>query len=151
MDTQHLLATHLESDTIRNHRRQTFWQVLFPVLLAGLVLIAILILLIITTSARGNVQDTHWANISLIWLIIPTLASSLIFLMLLAGLIFLLAKLLGVLPKYGALGQYYAARMVDMACSLSAKVSSPILSVNSATAGSKEFINKIRQGIRQLF
>jgi hypothetical protein len=117
---------------------------MLPLILGGLVLVALIVLLIITTGGSGVQTGTHWANISAIWLAIPMIMGSLILLALLGGLIFLFAKLLKVLPKYGFLAQYYGERGVQIACMISDRVASPVIKVKGVWAGFTAFKNRIR-------
>lgn len=149
MDTQHLLSSPKETPAFRGHRRQTFWQIQFPLILAGLIVIAVTVFLIVITAGHGNTVDTHWADISLIWLILPVLAGSLIPLALLGGLIFLMAKLLGALPKYGALGHYYAIRVTEIAKLIGDKVTAPVIAVKSRGAAVKSFFEQLRQRFKR--
>lgn len=144
METQDLLSTPAQTKAYQDHKRQKTWQILFPVIFLSLVMVAVIVLLIITTGASGNTQDTHWANISLIWMLLPTIVASLIFLALLGGLVYLMAKLLKVTPLYAAKGQYYARRASEIARTLGDKAVSPILSVNSMQARWRSFRQQIR-------
>lgn len=148
MDTQRLLSSPTQSETIQDHRRQTFWQILFPVILASLVVVGLAVFLIITTgSPAGYDTGVKWAGISLIWLIIPTLLSCFIFLVILVGLIYLMAKALGAVPGLGAKGQYYAARMAEISQNLGNKVASPVIKTKGFFAGARRFRSEVGQKV----
>lgn len=134
---------------IREHRRQTFWQVLFPVILLSLVIIAVIVFLIITTGGAGNDVDTRWANISLIWLIIPTMVMSMIPLALAAAFVFLLAKLLSVAPNYLEKAQNFMAQVEVESRKYADKVAKPVISVKGGFAGVREFFRELAQRIRR--
>lgn len=91
----------------QNHRRQVVTQIILPVVLAGLLMIA-LIVLISLAAFRANGEVGRWAAISTIWIIIPIMCAGLICLALLVGLVYLLARLLGILPTYTGKAQDYA-------------------------------------------
>ena len=119
----------------RKHRRQMFWQILFPVLLLTVVVIAVTVYLIVITANPASQVDTQWANISVIWLALPTILTCLIFMALTGGLVFLMAKLLGKMPGWMAVAQYYAARMAQMAESVGNKAAAPVIKTRGMLAG----------------
>jgi len=83
-------------DTHESHRREVFWQITFPVILGALILLTFSVLTI--TLSVGN--KSVWADISLIWLIIPALFFSFLVLLLLIGGAYAVIKLIEVLPLY---------------------------------------------------
>ncbi|MHB0968084.1 MAG: hypothetical protein ACYC36_16715 [Bellilinea sp.] len=88
------------------HRRQVFWQILLPVILAGAGVIALVVLAAIA-STRGSTVSATWANIATVWLIIPLIFTGLFFAIFIAGMIFLFARLLRNIPTYTRLAQLY--------------------------------------------
>lgn len=88
------------------HRRQVFWQILLPVILAGAGVIALVVLATIA-STRGSTVTATWANIATVWLIIPLIFTGLFFAIFTAAMIFLLARLLRNVPTYTRLAQLY--------------------------------------------
>jgi hypothetical protein len=85
--------------TIRAHKRQFAWQILLPVILAVLtVLIAGGFVIANVISGQG--QARGWADISLIWLIVPALFFGLAFMVILITTAYGMAKLLQVIPPY---------------------------------------------------
>jgi hypothetical protein len=89
------------------HRKQVVTQIILPVAVAGLLMIALIVLISLSTF-RGNGDAGRWAAISTIWIVIPIMLAGLIFLALLIGLIYLFARLLGILPAYTGKAQDYA-------------------------------------------
>lgn len=85
--------------TRRAYRRQSFWQITLPFLLALLLILA-LAGGTIWAAAGGLNEVTRWMDISVIWLLSPQLFFSLLNLVLLGVLVFGLAKLLHALPRY---------------------------------------------------
>jgi energy-coupling factor transporter transmembrane protein EcfT len=92
------------------HRRQMWTQILLPLLLTVLFFIAVILLTGIATF-RDNGEVGRWAAISTIWLVIPFMLAGLIFLALLAGMIYLLARLVGVIPPYSYQVQGFVYRI----------------------------------------
>lgn len=128
---------------MRNHRRQSFWRVTFPVILAGLVVIGLTVLAIVTTAGGGNDQDSHWANISLIWLLIPSIFGGIIMLAVVGVFIFVMVKLLNVTPTAAATVQHYMIRVSQIACTVSDKVSAPVIKTKSTYAAARRLKNRL--------
>mgnify|MGYP007066199150 CR=1 FL=1 len=78
------------------HRRQFIWQILIPIIVALLLVIAASVV----AATRNSGTASLWADISMIWLLIPVLFFSFLFFILLAGLIYALAVLLKITPNY---------------------------------------------------
>ncbi|MCK5795406.1 MAG: hypothetical protein KAH12_11905, partial [Anaerolineales bacterium] len=73
----------------------SFWQIIFPTLIATLLLLLVGILVILYTSP-GNIS--RFAEISTVLLVIPVLFSSLLVMLLLGALIVLVIKIIQGLP-----------------------------------------------------
>ena len=82
-------------------------QILFPILLTVLVFLAIIVLISMATF-RNNGDVARWSAISTIWLVIPVMMAGLIVLIILLTIIYLIARLIGVIPPYS----YQAQRFV---------------------------------------
>jgi hypothetical protein len=95
----------IETQTIRAHKRQLAWQILVPFLVAVLLIIATAALVVAST---GSSQRT-WADVSTIWLIAPLIVFALFLVFMLGFLIYGIAKLLRVAPRYTAKAQFYIA------------------------------------------
>ena len=78
------------------HRRDLIWQILAPM---G-VIVVIFIVISVLTAMRPAATASLWADISLIWLLIPWLIVALLALVILGGLIYGMAKLLQIIPAY---------------------------------------------------
>ena len=94
------------------HRRQRTTQIILPVLLAVLLCLAVVVLINIATF-QGNGDVGRWAAISTIWIAIPVFIVGLIFFVLLCGIIYLLARLLGIIPSYTSKAQDFV-RMLSI-------------------------------------
>ncbi|HEX2980893.1 MAG TPA: hypothetical protein VHO48_11560 [Anaerolineaceae bacterium] len=149
MDTERLLWSPEQEAALRDHRRQAFWQIWLPIILGGIVFIALTVLLIVTTSPGGTNAE-HWANISAIWLLIPSIILNVVELALLAGLIYLMTRAIKGMPGLGQKVQYFADRMAIIARNLSDKAASPVLSVNGWRAGWREFLEQVRTLFRMI-
>ncbi len=94
------------------HRKQTWWQILLPVVLAGLVMVCLIVTLYFGVT-QGSSSLTKWAEVSTIWLTIPVGIGALIMLGVLSAVVYLLGRALGVIPRYTVIGQKYAWDVAD--------------------------------------
>jgi heme/copper-type cytochrome/quinol oxidase subunit 2 len=88
------------------HRKQVWTQILLPILLTVIAFIAVIILISVS-AFRGNGDVSRWAAISTIWLVIPLLLVGLIVIAILFGLVYLLARVIGVIPPYSHQAQRF--------------------------------------------
>ncbi len=130
--------------SMKRHNKQRFWQVLLPVLL-GVVAVLAVTALIILTAARGDPggQVSVWADTSLIWLTLPGLGFAIVLAVLIAALIFLVARILKIIPTYTAVGQKYAGLMADKTRSLSDKLLTPVIALKANRAGVNRLFKKV--------
>ncbi len=98
----------------RKHRRQVAWQILLPVLLAGVLLVVAAILVSLGTF-RANGDVGRWAAISTMWLSLPVMIGALVMLVLFVGLAYLLARAAGFIPPYTLQAQLFTAKMAAAA------------------------------------
>lgn len=96
----------IEHESYLKHRRQMWQQIILPVALATALMLALIVLICIATF-RDNGDVGRWAAISTIWIVIPILFAGLVTLIILGGLIYLMMRLLGILPTYTGLAQDY--------------------------------------------
>lgn len=123
------------SESYLRHRRQRFWQVFAPVGLGVLVILVILGLVISTavvTDAGGPVSQ--WADTSLIWLSLPALVFALVMALILIGMVYLMARLLNILPGYTFVAQYYVALGKNYVETFADKLVAPIITIRGASA-----------------
>jgi hypothetical protein len=95
-----------EHESYQRHRRQLTRQIILPVVLATLLMIALFVLIgFATFRDQGDVG--RWAAISTMWILIPILVGGVVTIAILGGLVYLMARLLGILPSYTGLAQDY--------------------------------------------
>ena len=82
------------------------WQIILPVALTAILFVALIALINIATFNQGG-DAGRWAAISTIWIVVPIMIGSLIVLALLGGLVYLMAKLLHIMPTYTGMTQDY--------------------------------------------
>ena len=124
------------------HRRQLMRQIILPVVLSALVLIAIVVWVSISTFTQGG-DVGRWAAISTMWVSLFILLGGLVTLAILGGLIYLMARLLNALPYYTGIAQDYIfiargyiMRGADM-------VVNPILALNGWLQTAKAFFERM--------
>jgi hypothetical protein len=80
----------------QRHQKEMMWQVTIPMLIGTVVLLALagLAIGIVPGDAR------RWADISMIWLILPVMFVTLLSLLFLVGSVYAVMRLILVLPKY---------------------------------------------------
>ena len=117
--------------THKRHQRQVFWQVLFPVILCAVLLIALAVLV----SLSVNSQVVRFSDISIIFLILPTAAVGLLTLAFLGGFIFLQARIIKSLPPYARLAQIYLDRITTVLKKLADSAATPVVNIESTLAG----------------
>jgi hypothetical protein len=115
------------------HTRQVWLQILLPLIVFCL---AILVLAV-SVSLTGNDQVTRFSDISLIFLILPTVIVGVVILSLFGLGIFLMARFLKIIPAYTNLVQIYIDRFSKMVTKLSDRSASPIFFVESTAASLK--------------
>lgn len=119
-----------DRESYLKHRRDMTRQILVPIILVtviGLGLVALSIYGIVGRSANVSL----WADISLIWLIIPMMFLALVILGLVGGMVYGLAKLLGVTPRYTGLVQQYALWLNAEIVLWTDKIIQPVLSLKT--------------------
>ena len=92
--------------THAKHRREVLWQITIPLLVVLLLLLG-LVGLVIWSSVQADPEVSRWANVSLVWLVVPVIILSFIFLLLLSAITFGVIKLIQVLPGYARLADRY--------------------------------------------
>lgn len=89
------------------HRQQSYRQILLPMILVGLIMVSAAVFMILSSS-KNHALGYHYANISIIFLILPTLIISLLFGLIVAALCVGVIKIQEFIPKYSALADFYA-------------------------------------------
>jgi hypothetical protein len=93
----------------RKHQRELWTQILLPVLIAALIVLAVIGLIIyVTFFKEGDVA--RWSAISTIWIVLPVIVVCVIFLVLIVAICYGMARLLKLIPPYTGLAQRYVWR-----------------------------------------
>jgi len=125
------------------HRKQWTWQIVLPVVLMSVLLIALIVLINIATF-RDNGDVARWAAISTIWIVVPIMIGMLIFLILLVGIIYLLSKLLGITPRYTGLAQDYVHKAAGAIKRGLDAIVKQFIEIQGVLASIREFFGRIR-------
>lgn len=137
--------TPLDSPSLRNYRRQRFWQVVFPIVLFSLI---IGVAGGFTIIADGELNRL-WADVSIIWLAFPLLFFALIFLVILIGMIYVLYKLTQGTPRVTRKVQMVFTRIEQETCRASNSVAKPVIRMHQFQSGLKSFVRIIRPARRE--
>ena len=151
MDNSYSGTTELKHrPSWRRHQKQRFWQIVLPITLAGVLVLGALALLVLT-AARGDPggQISSMADASLIWTILPIILTAVVGAVVLMALVYLLARLLRVLPTYTSLVQYYFAVAESQVKKWSDKVVSPFIAVKSHVSGYSRVLKHLARKARR--
>ncbi len=132
--------------TYQKHRREVFWQITLPTAVGGMLLFGLGIgAVVAAVQSQGDIS--RWSHISLILLILPTMFMGLILIIVLAGVIYLLTKLLVGTP-------YFANRVQDIFSLIGIRVEKvsqaaaiPFLRLSSFAAALRALRRGIYRGI----
>jgi hypothetical protein len=117
--------------THQRHRREVFWQITFPILAVSVIL---LLFAVLATGLSAEKAST-WADISIIWMIIPTLILSLLTMIFLAAAVYLTLRLLHILPFYFFKGQNWFLLVNLRIGRIGDNLAEPFLRLSSWKAG----------------
>lgn len=127
--------------TYERHRKEVMWQILVPVIIGAVIILALAIL----AATRTDAQVSKGADVSVIWMITPMLIVALIFLVLLGAMIYAVMSLLGILPGYARLVQdYFDAFRVQVGI-VSDKAVEPVLRIESIKASLRALGRSLRK------
>jgi hypothetical protein len=86
-------------ESYKRHRKQVVSQIILPMVLTAILFIGMIMLISVATFRDGG-DVGRWAAISTIWIVVPIMIAALIFIALLAGMVYLLIRLLQITPTY---------------------------------------------------
>ncbi len=115
----------------QQHRKDVMRKIVLPFAAATVLVIVICVLIAIHAFRGGQGDVALWAAISTIWIIIPLMVMALVVAVLLFGLVYLLARLLGVTPHYTGLAQHYMLWFNAQLRLLADKISDPVIGIKA--------------------
>jgi hypothetical protein len=128
-------------ETHTAHKREVALQIILPTMI-GLTLLVALSAIVIYAGASGNNEVSRWADISLVWILLPCILAALLFLIILVVLTIGLTKLLSVIPAFAYKLQsavFKAETSVKKATDL---VVRPFVKYNSLKAGARRLLRR---------
>jgi hypothetical protein len=133
---------HPEHYSYLQHRRERTTQIILPVVIAAVLMVALIVLIsLVTFNSNGDVS--RWAAISTIWIVIPLLLAGLILLAILIGLIYLMARALSALPTYTAIAQDYVYKAKAYIIRGADMVAKPVIALDGFVEKIKAFFERI--------
>jgi hypothetical protein len=128
-------------ESYKRHRKQLAWQIILPMVLSVVLCIALIVLIGFATFRDGG-DVGRWAAISTIWIVVPIMIGSLIVLALLGGLVYLMAKLLNIMPTYTGMAQDYVHIAVSYIKRGADAVVKPVFFVDGLGASIRAFLGR---------
>ncbi len=128
-------------ESYKKHRRELAWQIILPLALASLLIVALIVLINVATFNEGG-DVGRWAAISTIWIIIPLMVIGLVLLVVLAALVYGMKRLLDITPMYTGLAQDYvhkAAGYIRRAADMAVR---PVLFLDGIGASVRRFFGR---------
>jgi amino acid transporter len=120
-------------ETYAQHKKEVFWQIMFPMLIGIIILFAMFAFIFV--SVRSGASDlSRYADVSLIWLIIPSLIIALIFLVFITAIIYLFTVVLRILPRYSHLALLYLEIGKYKLIRITSQITNPIVKTKSIWA-----------------
>ena len=123
------------------HRKDRSWKIIFPVVLSMVLCVGLTVLINVATF-RGGADVARWGAISTMWIAIPAMLGMLIFLVLLVGIIYLLARLLNIAPNYTVMAQDFFYKVEGYARQFADAAAKPIISINALGASISRIFGK---------
>lgn len=130
-------------ESYKRHRKQLVWQIILPMVLTSLLLIALIVLINVATFRDGG-DVGRWAAISTIWIVIPIMLGLLIVTALLGGLVYLMQKLLNITPTYTSMAQDYVYLAQGYIKRATEAIVKPVLELNGILASIIAFFERMK-------
>ena len=148
-ETTKLQEKPLKRESTRKHEKQTFWQIIFPMIIVFLFILFVGVL-VFMNSGTNAVQNQHFANIATMYLFIPPLILSLPIIAILVGLIYLISKIFPYITTYSALIQEKLAMVRDMIKKGMDIAAQPFIHLPAYSSSLRTFFNELYKGLRRL-
>lgn len=132
------------SKSYARHKQQRFWQILLPVGFGALVILFVLGLVIwiaVETETGGSVSQ--WADVSMIWLLLPAWLFAVVIAIFLFGFVALLARLLRILQIHSTKFQHLTNTVSNSLIAGANRLVAPIINVKGFTVKIPALINSL--------
>lgn len=130
----------------RRHRRQVWAQILLPVIIGALALMAAPVAAWLTAMDGGG-DISRWAAVSTMWLLIPLMIGALILLVIVSALAFITARISGWIPTYSYRIQRIAVRAQAGTQRAAEMIRKPVLAVRAAGDLVRSRIQRLRERV----
>jgi hypothetical protein len=135
---------HLQgnSSPAADHRRQMIWQIWVPLGASILIILALMTLTVVGAFMKSD-QLERWGNLSAVWVIIPVLISTFIFLVIAFACVYGMSKLLQKMPGWMLrlqLGMVHIGLIFRRAADAATR---PVMAVNGVETRVKTLWQKI--------
>ena len=127
--------------THQRHLKEVFWQITFPIIVVSLILLVFAVL----AAGLSTERASTWADISLIWMIIPTLLFSLLTMIFLAAGVYLTLRLLQILPFYFYKGHNWFLLVNLRVGRIGDNLAEPFLRLRAWKAGAGALSRQVRR------
>ena len=127
------------------HKRDTFWQIYFPMGLAFVLFIGICALAVAAAVGSSGGATEVWADISLVVVILQVMVFVLPLLILFGGLAYGVGYVIPKLPPYFKIAQDYVALAASEVKRLTRYVEEPLLQFKGGVAGFDQFVQSARR------
>jgi len=128
-------------ESYKRHRKELLWQITLPVVLTVVVIIVLMVIINIATFRDGG-DVARWAAISTIWIVFPVMITGVIFLAVLGGLVFLLARLLNIAPTYTGQAQDFVRKIAGYARRGADMAVKPVIGLEGIKASINAFLGR---------
>jgi hypothetical protein len=125
----------------QRHRRQLISQILLPMVVAALLFVGMIVLINVATF-RSNGDVARWAAISTLWIVIPIMILSLIFLAVLVGLVYLMKRLLNITLVYTGIAQDFVHKLMIRIRILADQLVKPVIFWDSVGASINRLVGR---------
>ena len=136
-----------EPYSLQVHRKESFWQITFPIILASVLLVVFLVLIIIFSGGFGD-NLTSFGAAAAIFVILPHLLGLLIWLAILIALAFGVNALRKILPGNGALLLEFLHRIQIGSHKVSNLAAQPSIKIASKIAQLKQIFTSLEKRLR---
>lgn len=123
------------------HRSQVWTQILLPILIAAAIFVAVIVLTTVSTF-RNQGDVARWAAISTIWLVLPVMVAGLLILILLIATIYLVTRLMGLIPPYSFQAQRIFYRIETGTKRVADMIARPVLFLEVISTQIRNALNR---------
>ena len=120
-----LMVTERNPLTHAKHKREVFWQIIIPMLIGVLLVLSVAFGIIFGFQSSSDLS--RWADVSTIWLILPSLFFAFIILIFLSAFIYLITIVLRITPRYALIVQLYFEIAKHKVSYYSDRITEPII------------------------